>query len=215
MTDTVEVKTVRVKIVGDTPLVTRRYEYDGRKSENGRRKRKPTPMEEFIDGIYWLMDETRHPDSVSAAEAARKAETMDEFLIACGDGAKFGFPASGIKAAVVKAAMDNNLVPEDVFIKGQFFIRAESNTGGLVEIKAAPPRMREDLVKIPGGTRIDSRFRPEFESWSCEFTLEYNAAGPISLEDILQMIDKAGSDCGIGEWRKQRSGTFGAFHVER
>ena len=47
-----------------------------------------------------------------------------------------------------------------------------------------------------------------------DFTLEYNASGNLTLEQILNVINAGGMTVGIGEWRPEKDGDFGRFHVE-
>ena len=44
--------------------------------------------------------------------------------------------------------------------------------------------------------------------------LEYNASGSMSLDDILNCINAGGYAGGVGEWRPEKDGSFGRFHVE-
>ena len=74
--------------------------------------------------------------------------------------------------------------------------------------------MREDMVKVGMGT-ADLRYRPMFEEWYCDMVLEYNASGEMKLNDILSCIEAGGYVCGIGEWRPEKDGQFGRFHIEK
>ena len=70
--------------------------------------------------------------------------------------------------------------------------------------------MREDTVRISMST--DIRFRPEYRDWSMEFDVVFNSRA-ISPEQIVNLVNIAGFGIGIGEWRPERSGQFGMFHV--
>ena len=69
-----------------------------------------------------------------------------------------------------------------------------------------------DMVKIGMGT-ADLRYRGEFRNWSARFILKYDANGQYSLENIINTINKGGMLNGIGEWRAERDGISGAYHV--
>ena len=43
--------------------------------------------------------------------------------------------------------------------------------------------------------------------------MSYNANGMYSLEQIVNIINAGGYACGIGEWRPERDGQYGMFHV--
>src|SRR3546814_7461476 len=73
------------------------------------------------------------------------------------------------------------------------------------------PRPREDMVRVGMGT-ADIRYRPEFPEWSILAAIKFNAS-VISAEQIANLLSTAGFAIGIGEWRPERNGQFGRFHV--
>ena len=73
--------------------------------------------------------------------------------------------------------------------------------------------MREDMVRVGMGT-ADIRFRGQFNSWHMDLTISYNKAGAYALEDIINLISLGGYNCGIGEWRPEKGGQNGMYHVE-
>lgn len=95
-------------------------------------------------------------------------------------------------------------------LRGAFFI--ESDFGDMVEIISDTPVMREDMVRVGQGT-ADIRYRGEFRNWSATFRLKYNASGSFPLENIINALNAGGFVCGIGEWRPEKDGAFGTFHV--
>ena len=96
-------------------------------------------------------------------------------------------------------------------LQGAFFM--ESEDGMCVEIQGDAPVMREDMVKVGMGT-ADIRYRGEIRNWKAEMTLTYNANGQYSLENILSMLNAGGYTCGAGEWRTEKGGQNGMFHVQ-
>lgn len=117
----------------------------------------------------------------------------------------FGFPAVAFKAAAVDACSHIANITK-VEARGAFHIN-----GDMVKIDGKP-NPREDMVKIGMGV-ADIRYRGEFRKWKCTFNLRYNT-NVISPEQILNLFNTAGFAIGIGEWRPQRDGSFGMFHVE-
>ena len=90
--------------------------------------------------------------------------------------------------------------------------RAFHIDGDLVEIKSEQhPQMRMDMVRIGMGT-ADVRFRPEFRDWSADVPIRFNEA-VISVEQIVNLFNLAGFGVGIGEWRPEKDGQWGMFHV--
>lgn len=117
----------------------------------------------------------------------------------------FGFPAVAFKAAAVDACSSIQGVTK-VEARGAFHI-----VGDMVKIDGEPSP-REDMVKIAMGT-ADIRYRGEFREWGAEITLRYNA-NVLTREQIANLFNTAGFAVGVGEWRPQRDGSFGMFHVE-
>lgn len=117
----------------------------------------------------------------------------------------FGFPSVAFKAAAVDACSHVADLTK-VEARGCFHI-----IGDMVKIEG-DPSPREDMVKIAMGT-ADIRYRGEFKQWACEILLRYNAS-VFSLEQVANLFNVAGFAIGVGEWRPQRDGSFGMFHVE-
>lgn len=117
---------------------------------------------------------------------------------------RYGFPAVAFKAAAVDAASQLSGLTK-VFLRGAFHV-----IGEMVPIEGEP-RMREDMVRVGMGT-ADIRFRPEFPEWSVTVPVRFSTA--ITLEQIVNLFNQAGFSCGIGEWRPQKDGPYGMFHVE-
>lgn len=115
----------------------------------------------------------------------------------------YGFPAIGIKAAMISACRFADM--KMTAARGAFHIDGE-----LVPVVGAP-QPREDMVRVGMGT-ADIRYRPEFPEWRIPLTLKINAA-VISAEQVANLLNIAGFGVGIGEWRPERNGSYGRFHV--
>lgn len=116
------------------------------------------------------------------------------------------FPTIAFKSAAVSAGgrfADGLKMTE---LRGSFFIEGE-----MVEIHGEP-NMREDMVRIGMGT-ADIRYRPEFKAWKVIIPVRYNADA-ISLEQLVNIFNLAGFGVGVGEWRPEKDGQYGMFHVE-
>jgi hypothetical protein len=68
------------------------------------------------------------------------------------------------------------------------------------------------MVRVGMGT-ADIRFRGEFREWRTRLTVRYNAR-VLSDEQIVNLFNTAGFAVGIGEWRSEKDGSYGLFHVE-
>ncbi len=138
-----------------------------------------------------------------AKEAKIPENDYRESLYHLPDGG-YGFPANGVKAAAVAACRHADDL-KMTFLRGAFHIDGE-----MVRINGEPS-MREDMVRIGMGT-ADIRFRGEFRKWSTTFTVRYNAS-TISIEQIVNLFNIAGFAVGLGEWRPEKRGSYGMFHV--
>lgn len=201
----IEMQTVEITIKGDTPLIMHAWSEKAKRmmleaqqgKAKGKKKDVKNPVEDFINSMYWL---TEPPTEYTE-------EAFDE---AIAKGAKFGFPITAFKQAAISAAYRMGWVKDKMGLRGAFFI--ESEYGEMVEIKSDVPVMREDCVKIGMGT-ADLRYRGEFRNWSATFRVKYNVNGQFSLENIINIINAGGTICGVGEWRPERDGQNGMFHV--
>ena len=117
----------------------------------------------------------------------------------------FGFPAVAFKNAAVDACSSIAGITK-VEARGAFHI-----VGDMVRIDGEPSP-REDMVRVGMGT-ADIRYRGEFREWAATLTLRYNA-NVLSAEQLANLFNVAGFAVGVGEWRPQRDGSFGMFHVE-
>jgi hypothetical protein len=116
----------------------------------------------------------------------------------------YGFPTIGVKASAVSAC---SFLPEmtKVEARGTFHIDEE-----FVTIEGEH-RMREDMVRVGMGA-ADLRYRAGFPEWRTTFAVKFNSA-VLSAEQIVNLFNTAGFAVGIGEWRPQKNGQFGRYHV--
>ena len=55
--------------------------------------------------------------------------------------------------------------------------------------------------------------RNAFYDWEVELTIQYNKAN-LSAEQIINVLNWAGFHIGVGGFRKEKTGNFGAYHVQ-
>ena len=201
----IEIKKVTIRIVGDTPLIMHAWSEKAKRMmleaqmgiAKGKKKEAKNPVDDFIRSMYWL---TPMPED----------GTMESFEEAIANGAPFGFPVTAFKQAAISAAYRMGWAKDKMSMRGAFFIDSDEN--GMIEIHSDTPEMREDMVKVGMGT-ADIRYRGEFKNWHADLTISYNANGQYSLENIVNIINAGGYVCGVGEWRPERDGQNGMFHV--
>lgn len=120
-----------------------------------------------------------------------------------------GIPVSALKAAIIGAA-HKDLGVEKTLVRKALFIPCD-DPNGILEMECSEPLMREDYVRVGQGS-TDLRYRPEFREWSVEFIVEHDA-DLLTLNDIANLISRAGFGVGIGEMRPERGGEHGRFQV--
>lgn len=201
----IEIKKVTVRVVGDTPLIMHAWSEKAKRMmleaqmgiAKGKKKEVKNPADDFIRSMYWL---TPMPED----------GTMESFEEAIANGARFGFPVTAFKQAAISAAYRMGWAKDKMSMRGAFYIDSDEN--GMIEIHSDTPEMREDMVKVGMGT-ADIRYRGEFKNWYADLTISYNANGQYSLENIVNIINAGGYVCGVGEWRPERDGQNGMFHI--
>lgn len=208
----IEIQKVKVKLVGDTPLIMHAWSAKAKREmleaqqgkAKGKRKDPKNPVFDFIESMYWITGKPEVENSMS------EEECEIAFNNAIQNGAKFGFPVTAFKQAAISAAYRMGWSKDKMSLRGVFFI--DANEDGLVEIQSDVPVMREDCVKIGAGV-ADLRYRGEFRNWSAELIIGFNKNGNYSLENIINIINAGGYVCGAGEWRPERDGQNGMYRV--
>lgn len=188
----ITVKKLQLTVVGDSPLITHKWSEKAKKEMLDKQmkvarqgKEAKDPIRDYLESLYWL-------DGMPANATERSVE-----------GARFGFPCIAFKAAAVGACRHADMKMTEA--RGAFHV-----VGELVEIQGTPT-MREDMVRVGMGT-ADIRYRGEFTTWRATLDLTYNA-GAISPAQIANLFNIAGFGVGVGEWRPEKNGGYGRFHV--
>lgn len=196
----IDIRNATITLKGDSPLIVHKWSEKAKKMMLDKQMKVATskghdakdPFADFVDTIYFLSGKPESP-------------TPEAFEEALSNGALFGFPSVGVKASAVSAGFRSGVTKNLVSMNGAFHIDEE-----YVEIKGVP-RIREDMVRVGMGT-ADIRYRAEFPEWSTTFTVKYNA-GVISLAQLCNLFNLGGFAVGIGEWRPEKGGTYGRYHV--
>lgn len=208
---------VAFEIVGDTPLIVHNFSEKARrqmleaqtKKNGGKAKHEiKIPVNDFMNSLYWL---TQKPEDGKSDD-----EALANFAEAVKAGAIFGFPVSGIKQSIVMGAYRAGLDVKTTELKGCFFLKgaAEGSTSDLAAIVAPTPIIREDMVRVGGMSKTaDVRHRAEFREWRIPLVMELHGNGKYTAEQLLNCVDYGGMYCGIGEWRPEKDGQSGMYHL--
>lgn len=212
----IHVSKAEITIVGDSPLIIHAWSEkakkemldDQQKEKKAKKAREiRDPFAEFMDALYWV---TEKPEE----------STPEAFEEACRNGAKFGFPITAIKQAAVSACYRAGYIPNQTGMKSAFYLNAIDgiNPGSGTELAVIetdePPVCREDMVKIGSMTKVANlRYRPCFNNWKIRLVVSLIETGVFTMSSIINAINLGGFTNGIGEWRMERDGDFGRFHV--
>lgn len=199
-----KMETAIIHVVGDTPLIVHKWSEKAKKEIRDKQMKKATtkkeakdPVADFIDTLYWLDGEPEE-------------KTEEAFTAAINNGARFGFPATGFKQCAIMGAYRLGADIKTTVAKAAIIIPCE-----YIEIKGKAVTMREDMVKVGGISKVaDIRYRAQIEDWEADIPVKY-VSSVMSLEQVINLFNLGGFACGVGEWRNERNGIFGAFHVAK
>jgi hypothetical protein len=188
-------------LVGDTPLITHAWSEKARRemlqkqtkaTKPGKEQR--DPQADFVSSLYEIGED------------------------------EYGFPVTGIKNAILSAAhkdkgIARSAVQSALWLNAEMVRTRPAHAGAicdmpLVRIYGSKPEMREDMVKIGAGLQKTANlsYRAQFTIWAIRITGRFNAA-VITTEALGFLIQEAGLSAGLGEWRNERKGVFGSFHL--
>jgi hypothetical protein len=178
-----DIREIELTLEGDSPLICHKW------SEKAKRLILDKQMGKASEGR-----EHKNPE-----------EDYRESLYRLPDGSGYGFPAIAFKNAAVTACTSLGKSITKVAARQAFHV-----VGELVRIEGEP-RPREDMVRVGMGT-ADIRYRGEFPEWRVRLRVRYNAR-VLSDEQVVNLFNVAGFAVGVGEWRSERDGSYGLFHV--
>lgn len=127
----------------------------------------------------------------------------------CEDGTP-GIPAIAFKSSLISAAHKDLGIEKTLIRKAVFTGLADPQQ--VLPITFGKVEVREDLVRVGAG-QPDLRYRPYFFDWHCSMVLQFEPS-MIRVEDLVTLIDRAGSTIGIGEWRPEKGGEYGRFQID-
>lgn len=187
-----DIRALRVRIIGDTPLICHKFSEKAQK-----------------------MIEDKQQQKASKARGAREPKKEYEGARHRMPDGSDGFPAGGVKMALVSACTFVDGMTK-VLSKGAFFIIGDQGTN-LIKINyvGKAPRMVSDYVRINNGRSGDVRYRPYYDEWWMDLCIRYNAL-VVSSQQIVNLLANAGFSIGIGDWRPSapmKPGTNGMFSV--
>lgn len=205
------IQVLKLSIIGDSPLILHAWSNKA---------------------IKMILDK-QMKKAKQAKEAKNPVENFIESLHKLPDGSGYGLPAICFKKCLVSVANLADLTKVDC----RFSLHVLGHVGEYLRITAPPLEepltecdreyakeiaeysksgisMRQDMVRIAMGTS-DVRFRAQFPVWQIDdICVRYNSSN-MSPEQIVNLAELGGFSNGLGEWRPQRDGSSGTFHVKK
>lgn len=190
------IQTIDIPIIGESGLICHAWSTKAKRQMLDKQMKKAAvgkvakdPWADFCETLYWLSDKPEEP-------------TEDDVM-----NGRFGFPAVAFKSAAITAVTSTGGMTK-VLARQAFHIDGE-----FVEILGPAPSMREDMVRVGMGT-ADIRHRAEFETWGAVLRVKFNA-NVLSAEQVIGLFEAGGFGVGIGDWRPEKDGVNGRFHVAK
>jgi hypothetical protein len=190
-------KTLKVRIIGTSPLLMHSDRSIDKTSEESKAHRELTSKRKKTDD-----------DEIAIAKS--------EFLLSMYHDPELGpfLPGKMIWASLVEGARENKRGKD---VESGTLILADK-----CKLKYTGPRDKEGMWKdkafldarsvVVQRSRI-MRYRPKFLQWEVEAEVQYD---PLKIDesDLLTAFDNAGKYKGIGDFRPSKKGSFGRFTVE-
>jgi len=210
-------KRMQVVLVGETPLLIHNFSHKAKAQMLAKQvkvtfpKEAKDPIEQYTAATYYIDEEGKEIPCPAPMRMITEGK-VNEFISLFSDHMKtlqkienpiYGTPARGIKASAVRAGKSMGYKMVD--LRCSFFIDRE-----YIEIHGER-EMNESIVRISQNT-TDIRFRPMFSNWWIEFEVTYNELA-FSRQQIIDLFNAGGTTCGIGEWRNEKGGQYGAYRV--
>lgn len=193
-----DIQLMDVTLIGDSPLIVHAWSMKAKKEMLDKQTKKAKgareardPKADFQASMYRLADGGHGFPSVAFKNAAVTAGTS----------------VAGITKVAARQAF--HILGEDADINGAF--DGAKSRVNLVRIEGSEPVLREDMVKVGMGA-ADLRYRAEYPTWHSKILVRFNA-NVLSPSQILNLLNTAGFAVGVGEWRPEKDGQSGLFHV--
>jgi len=124
-----------------------------------------------------------------------------------------GFPASGLRKAAKEAVTWCTGISKKI-VSGSLFV-TDADGSNLMRIYT-----EEEPVCVCDPTRIGKfpnkvaglAYRPYFKNWHMKIRVLFDPSA-LSEQQVINLINRAGMSIGLGDWRPEKGGVNGMFHV--
>lgn len=186
-----DVMSMTVKAVGDTPLISHRFS--------------DAAMKKIID---------KQTKETRTAKAGRPPKDFDAEFHGClypygNKPGHWGIKAIAFKLCAATAAKDVPGLFKTTAMRA--FHVSGTEDAEFCELVGKPEK-RVDMVRLESGVS-DVRVRAEFWPWSATMKIVFSP-DMLTAEEIVNLLNRGGFSVGAGDWRPEKGGNHGRFHVE-
>jgi len=122
------------------------------------------------------------------------------------DDGKVGYPAMGFKSGMMSVAPKLGLFTNQ--------LNSVQVLGNIIPIKYKEMKINKVMGRTKGINKTPKEIiRPEFVNWSCKLTIKFNSE-IINEEQLVNILNWAGSEIGLGDWRPERRGSYGMYKIK-
>jgi hypothetical protein len=207
-------ETFRLWIVGHTPLIVHAWSQKAKEAMLGKQQKEVSeglairdPEADFEASLYAMSPET---------DAKGNKIPLSQRT--------FGFPVTAVKKAMLSVAHKDRGVPRATvmgaltlhheMIRVMPALRGAACDMPLVRIYGGVPEMREDMVRVGSGLnkKATLAYRAQFNPWALRIRGRVNVSA-CPFEWVPFLARHSGLAVGIGDWRNEKNGIFGAYHI--
>lgn len=182
-----KISSIKVKIVGDSPYM-------------------PEPMDMAVLEKY---NKIKSKQSYEKDTLSEEDKVKAKFYYTEND--KYGMPSRAIYNSMIRGSS----YLFDIKQGGMRNIKeGVTMQGDILEIKYKKLKVLTHWGRTSGMKGSPRKImRNAFYDWSVNLTISYNESN-LSAEQIINVLNWAGFHIGVGGFRKEKTGNFGAYHVE-
>ena len=182
-----DIGNIVVKIVGDSPYL-------------------PEPMDMAVLEKY---NKIKSKQSYTKDDISEEEKVTAKFYYT--EDGKYGIPARAIYNSMIRASS----YLFDIKQGGMRNIKeGVTLVGDVLPLKFKKQKVVTHWGRTSGKSGSPRKImRNAFEDWSVEVTIQFNKAN-LSAEQIVNVLNWAGFHIGVGGFRKEKTGNFGAFHID-
>jgi hypothetical protein len=220
----IQTETLAIQVVGEAPLIVSRFSDKAKRqmleAQQGikRPKESRNPEQEFQDSLYKAGLASAHDAAVlgwSDPEIIDPETGLPYRWSVAEGGQLYGLPSMSFKMCTIAAARLYGKAVKMTELRQFMYFDGRQVIGepNRLTIIQGTPALREDYVRLAGVNRpADLRYRGCFYEWRAVLIVRYTR-NLLDRDSLISLIDAGGTTVGVGEWRPERDGEFGTFHV--